>query len=141
MRFNVRYHISKLILIWAIIKLSSVVDPIKSQDPNPIIINSVDPCFCKTGIANGLPLHFRVLFRTFEFIFARPAEEGARCIVRAASAGRETHGQYVQSDGKLVYADFVTSEEGVKRGNYVWDLLCKKLEGLQPGILANLDTV
>jgi len=136
-----QYHISKLILIWAIIKLSSIVDPAKSQDANPIVINSVDPCFCKTGIADGLPLHLRVFFRTFEFIFARPAEEGARVIVGAASAGRETHGKYVQSDGKLVYSDLVTNEDGLRKENYVWDLLCKKLEKLQPGILANLDTV
>jgi hypothetical protein len=141
MRFNVRYNVSKLLLNWAIIKLSSIVDPLESQDPNPIVINSVDPMFCKTGIANGLPLQIKVIFKVFEFIFARPAEEGARRIVTAASSGRETHGQYLQSDGQLVYDDIVTSDEGVKRGNYVWDLLCKRLEELQPGILANLHTV
>jgi hypothetical protein len=128
-------------LNWAIIKLSSIVDPIKSQDPNPIVINSADPMFCKTGIARDLPLQIKVIFKVFEFVFARPAEEGARRIVTAASSGRETHGQYLQSDGQLIYEDVVTSAEGVKRGNYVWDLLCKKLEELQPGVLTNLRNV
>ncbi|KUL91072.1 hypothetical protein ZTR_00732 [Talaromyces verruculosus] len=133
-----QYHISKLMLNWAIIKLSSIIDPIKSQDPNPIVINSVDPMFCKTGIARDLPIQIKLIFKVFEFVFARPAEEGARRIVTAASSGRETHGQYLQSDGQLIYEDIVISNDGVKRGNYVWDLLCKKLEELQPGVLANL---
>ncbi|OKL63178.1 hypothetical protein UA08_01377 [Talaromyces atroroseus] len=136
-----QYHISKLMLNWAIIRLSSIVDPLKSQDPNPIVINSVDPMFCKTGIARELPFQIKLMFKGFEFVFARPAEEGARRIVTAASSGRETHGQYLQSDGQLIYEDIVTSDEGVKRGNYVWELLCKKLEKLQPGIMANLRAV
>jgi retinol dehydrogenase 12 len=94
--------------------------------------------FCKTGIARDLPLQIKVIFKVFEFVFARPADEGARRIVTAASFGRETHGQYLQSDGQLIYENAVTSYEGIKRGNFDWDLLCKKLEELQPGVLANL---
>jgi retinol dehydrogenase-12 len=142
--FDNRYNLSKLLLLYAIIKLASIIDPItndKSRDSTPIVINSLDPCFCKTGLAGELTGVYKAVFKSFEFLFARPAEEGSRLVVTAASAGRETHGGYMRAGVLQAYAPFITSEDGVKKSEYVWELLSRKLEQLQPGILANVNTV
>ncbi len=111
------------------------MDPADTADPNPIVINSVDPCFCKTGISGELSGGPRVFFKIFELIAARPAEEGARLVVQAASAGRQTHGLYMRAGAVQEYAPIARDDE---RATYVWELLCKKLEALQPGILQSL---
>ena len=142
--FDIRYNLSKLLLLYAIIKLASIIDPItnnKSRDTNPIVINSLDPCFCKTELAGGLTGGFKAVFKLFEFIFARPAEEGSRLVVIAASAGRQTHGEYMRAGALQKYAPFITSEDGVKKSNHVWEQLGRKLEQLQPGIMANVNSV
>jgi retinol dehydrogenase-12 len=77
----------------------------------------------------------------FTFLFARTAEEGSRLLVIAASAGRKTHGGYMRSGVLKNYAPFITSEDGVEKSQYLWELLGRKLENIQPGILTNLKTV
>jgi retinol dehydrogenase 12 len=142
--FDNRYNVSKLLLLYVIIKLASIVDPItndKSQDSNSIVINSLDPCFCKTGLAGELTGGFKVVFKLFEFMFARPAEEGSRLVVTAASAGRQTHGGYMRAGALQKYAPFITSEDGDAKSNTTWKQLGRKLEELQPDILANVKTV
>jgi retinol dehydrogenase 12 len=130
-----QYNFSKLLQLYATIKLSAIVDPPDTRDPNPIVINSLDPCFCKTGLsgeAKGLP---KLLFKIFEAIAARTAEEGSRLVVQTASAGRKTHGLYMRAGAVQEYAAIARDDE---KATYVWELLCKKLEKLQPGILGVL---
>jgi NAD(P)-dependent dehydrogenase (short-subunit alcohol dehydrogenase family) len=131
-----QYNLSKLLQLYAIIKLSAAVDNITATDPNPIVVNSLDPCFCKTGLADGLTGALRVGFRIFAAIAARTPEEGARLVVQTASAGRETHGLYMRAGAVREYAPNALDE---KKAAYVWELLCKKLETLQPGVLQNLE--
>lgn len=142
--FDERYNLSKLLLLYAIIELASIIDPATkttAPDSNAIVVNSLDPCFCKTELAAGIPLLIKPLFKLFEFICARPAEEGSRLVVVAASAGRETHGGYMRGGALQEYAPFITSKDGVEKSHYVWKVLSQKLDELQPGILANLNTV
>lgn len=142
--FDNRYSLSKLLLLYTIIKLASIIDPIakdKSRDSYPIVINSLDPCFCRTGLAGELTGGIKALYKVFEFIFARPAEEGSRLVVTAASAGRPTHGGYMRAGALQEYAPFITSEDGVKKSNHIWEQLGRRLEELQPGILAHLNTL
>ncbi|KAJ9142348.1 NAD(P)-binding protein [Pleurostoma richardsiae] len=130
-----QYNLSKLLQLYTVIKLSAIVDPVDSTNPNPIVINSLDPCFCKTGLSGGLTGVSKFLFRIFESIAARTAEEGSRLVVQAASAGRQTHGLYLRAGAVQKYAPIAQND---KRATYVWELLCKKLEKLQPGIMQNL---
>ena len=142
--FDNRYNLSKLFLLYVIVKLASIIDPMtndKSRDSNSIVINSLDPCFCKTELAGDLSGGFKAVFKLFEFLFARTAEEGSRLVVTAASAGRQTHGGYMRAGALQKYAPFITNEDGVKKSNYLWEQLGRKLEQLQPGILANVNTV
>ncbi|KAF7594140.1 hypothetical protein BBP40_009989 [Aspergillus hancockii] len=135
---NNQYNLSKLLLAYGIIKLSSIVNPItdKSRGSTPIVINSLDPCFCKTELTSELTGGFKAVFKIFEWLFARSAEEGSRLVVIAATAGRKTHGGYMRAGALQKYAPIIASEDGVKRTAYVWDAICKKLEELQPGITA-----
>ena len=139
--FGCRYNLSKLLLLYAIIKLASIVNPSakdESQDSNPVVINSLDPCFCKTGLAGELTPGLKLFFVVFAFLFARTAEEGSRLVVKAASAGKSTHGKYMRGGAVQEYAPFITDADGTKKSNYVWEQLSEKLEELQPGIMANL---
>lgn len=130
-----RYNLSKLLQLYIIRKLCTVVDPPSTTDSNPIVINSLDPCFCKTGLSTELKGVTRVLFKIFELVTARTAEEGSRLVMQAASAGRQTHGLYLRGGAVQAYAPIALDD---KRATYVWELLCSKLEELQPGILQNV---
>jgi retinol dehydrogenase-12 len=133
---NNQYNLSKLLQLYAAIKLSAVVDPVNTANPNPIVINSLDPCFCKTGLPRELTGALMLGFDAFAAVAARTAEEGARLVVQTASAGRETHGLYMRAGAVREYVGTALDE---KKGTAVWELLCKKMEKLQPGILRNLD--
>lgn len=104
-----------------------------------MVINSLDPCFCKTELGSDVTGWQKVLHAAFRAMFARTAEEGSRLIVIAASVGRETHGKYMRAGAVQEYAPFITNEQGVKRSEQIWESLCARLERLQPGILANLE--
>lgn len=129
-----RYNLSKLLQLYIIRKLCATIDPANTTD-NSIVINSVDPCFCKTELSADLKGVARVLFKIFELISARTAEEGSRLVVQTASAGIQTHGKYMRAGAVQPYAPIALDDE---RAAYVWDLLCGKLEKLQPGILQNI---
>lgn len=112
-----------------------MVDPPNTADPNPIVINSVDPCFCKTGLSGEMTGGPKAFFKVFETIAARTAEEGSRLVVQAASAGRETHGLYMRAGAVQEFNEIARDDT---RATYFWKLLSKRLEELQPGILENL---
>lgn len=131
--FDDRYNLSKLLLLYVIVKLASIIDP-------TIVVNSLDPCFCKTGLADDFTGGLKAVYNIFEYIFARSAEEGSRLVVTAASAGRQTHGGYVRAGTLQEYAPRITSEDGVENSNPVWEQLGRKLEQLQPGVMANVNT-
>lgn len=71
-------------------------------------------------------------------IFARSTEQGSRTLVHAASAGAETHGQYMSNCKVSPTAPLVTSAVGYQAQNRVWAELSQKLEGIKPGITSNL---
>lgn len=77
----------------------------------------------------------KTFFKIFEFLAARTAEEGARLVVQAASAGREMHGLYLRAGNVQAYAPIAQDEE---KAAHVWNVLRQRLEKLQPGILQNL---
>ncbi|KAF7553291.1 hypothetical protein G7046_g7137 [Stylonectria norvegica] len=129
------YNLSKLFQIYATIRLSALVEP--------VVINSVDPCFSNTGlgIANanidGLKLLLiKIGFGAFQAIFARSAEEGSRLIVQATAAGNESHGGYMRAGALEEYAPITLDED---KATAVWEQLCQRLEKLQPGVLKSLD--
>ncbi len=67
-------------------------------------------------------------------ILCRPAEVGSRTLVYGASAGPESHGQYVP-DCKITPTKGLTrGKEGLELQERVWEELKVKLEGIRPGV-------
>jgi len=64
---------------------------------------------------------------------ARTSEVGARTLVHGASAGPETHGQYVPDCKITKTVGLCKGQAGADLQNRVWVELCEKLEGIQPG--------
>jgi hypothetical protein len=74
--------------------------------------------------------------RLFVKAFARPTEVGSRTLVHGASAGAESHGQYVP-DCKITQTGGLTKgEQGRKLQERVWAELKAKLERISPGATA-----
>ncbi len=100
------------------------------------MINSLDPCFCKTGLGGELRGPLAPVLKLFRAVAGRPAHEGAALVVKAAAAGRETHGLYMRCGEVREYEPVVRDE---KKGADVWRVLGVRLEGLQPGVLRVLE--
>jgi retinol dehydrogenase-12 len=143
-----RYNLSKLLQVYVIRHLATLVFPITSTNNSssksklesafPITINCLDPCFCKTDLGRGAGGALKVAGKIFEFLFARTAEEGSRCVVIASGAGRESHGGYMRAGKLKEYAPKYLESEKEGYGDYVWEQVTKKLEAIEPGILAGV---
>lgn len=72
------------------------------------------------------------------FLLGRTTEAGSRNLVYAASAGAETHGQYISDCTTELPSEFVLSKEGYDVQNRVWAELCAKLEAIKPGVTGTL---
>ncbi|ETS82849.1 hypothetical protein PFICI_04725 [Pestalotiopsis fici W106-1] len=131
-----QYNLSKLLQLYAVIKMCAAIDPVEKTNLRPIVVNSLDPCFCKTGLVGGLTGVARIFFNIFQAMFARTAEEGSRLVVQAAAAGRKTHGLYLRAGEVQAYAPIALDNE---KATCVWETLCKRLEQIQPGVLENLN--
>ena len=67
-------------------------------------------------------------------LLTRPTEVGARTLVYGASAGSESHGQYLP-DCKITQTKGLTKgQAGTELQNQVWLELEQKLEAIRPGI-------
>ncbi|KAK5655828.1 hypothetical protein OQA88_5366 [Cercophora sp. LCS_1] len=130
-----QYNLSKLLQIFTIIRLSALVDTPGTTNPHTLVINSLDPCFCKTGLGSDLTGPLKFFMKVFQAITARTAEEGSRLVVQAASAGRVTHGKYMRCGEVREYHSIAMD---ARKTDEVWDSLCRRLEERQPGVLMNL---
>ncbi|GAB7353681.1 hypothetical protein MBLNU459_g4087t1 [Dothideomycetes sp. NU459] len=128
-RMSERYQVSKLLEVLTVRELAA-------QHPQsyPVIINTLNPGLCHSELARDLGFGMIV----FKFLLARTTEVGARTLVYAATAGAETHGQYLSNDTVTPPSKFVRSEEGAQAQKKVWKELSARLEAIQPGILNNL---
>jgi retinol dehydrogenase 12 len=122
-----RYNLSKLIQLYTLRKLATLVDPVDTTAEYPIIINSVDPCFCETGLSREVSGFTWVVVKAFAAIAARPPDDGARQVVHAASCGRETHGLYLRAGAVQAYKPIARDD---KKTEYLWDVLVKRLKKL-----------
>ncbi|KAL1644595.1 hypothetical protein SLS61_008645 [Didymella pomorum] len=129
-----RYFISKMMEVlvvraWADRKPASQI---------PVTINFVNPGYCKSALTRDMPFAMKVVQTIMDPIFARTTEQGSRTPVHAASAGAESHGQYMSNCQVAPVAPLVTSAVGYQTQNRVWAELSQKLEGIRPGITSNL---
>ena len=78
----------------------------------------------------GESLPVRILTK----IFCRTAEVGARTLVHGASAGPDTHGQYVPDCKIKPTKGLTVGKKGRELQERVWEELGLKLEGIREGV-------
>jgi len=125
-----RYNVSKLL---EVLLVRALVDNVGQN--YPVIINTVNPGFCHSELMRDVGVAGAVA----KFVMgARTTEVGGRTLVNAASFSRASHGQYLGDCSVLAPAQFVTSEEGEREQERVWNDLGVVLEKIELGILKNL---
>ncbi|KAF2462744.1 NAD(P)-binding protein [Lindgomyces ingoldianus] len=85
-----RYAATKLIgLVWA-------KELAKRISSDQVIVNAVNPGFCKTNLMGDASGMMKYMTKCFSICLGRSAQDGARCVVDAAIAkGPESHGRYL----------------------------------------------
>jgi NAD(P)-dependent dehydrogenase (short-subunit alcohol dehydrogenase family) len=130
-----RYNLSKLVLLLGYRKLAEEVRRSSAQEQNPVILNFVNPAWCKTelfrvddgGIGGRIGLA----------LIGRTAEEGSRTLVHGAvAAGEETHGKYVSECRVKPESSWAPSAESAQVEKRLWTELVGILEEIQPGVTA-----
>jgi len=132
-----RYNTSKLLEVFTIRSLAKQMQegPHASE---PIVLNTVNPGLCHSSLARDIVGVKGLFFALFKLILARTTEVGSRTLVAAASAGDESHGQYMSDCVVVPPSEFVRSEEGQKTQQRVYEELMDILEKIQPGITKNI---
>ncbi|KIX98477.1 uncharacterized protein Z520_05778 [Fonsecaea multimorphosa CBS 102226] len=133
-----RYFLSKLIVMLLVKYLASMLTKAADKDPanKPlVVINNVAPGLCKTNLfQNFATPPTKALVR----IIGRSSEHGARTLVHGATAGRETHGQYLSECRVKPYSAFVKSAEGDQTARRIWQELSALYEEVKPGCTQEL---
>jgi len=116
---NGRYFLSKL-LVQLCVQEMAIQNPNSERSsgvPN-VIINCPSPGWCKTPL-------FRqddggAIGRNMLRLIGRTGEIGARTLVSAITAGRETHGQYLSESQVKNASVWVRSNEGKRVQKEIW---------------------
>jgi len=97
---------------------------------SPVIVNAVNPGYCKSHLSRNFTLLVRVLIKIVEPLLARTTEEGSRQLVWAAIGGGgrefELRGGYVDKASLQEVSDYVLSDEGAAMQTRIWvrDTFC-----------------
>lgn len=129
-----RYFASKLLEVFVCRQLVAL-HPYPSF---PVVINYTNPGVCRSEAmreATGLKA---VIVRVITALLARTTEVGSRTTVHAASAGPDSHGQYLSDCDVVPPSKFVLSQEGQDTQVRVWNELKERLDAVQPGLYNNL---
>ncbi|KAH9479740.1 Short-chain dehydrogenase/reductase phmF [Psilocybe cubensis] len=129
-----RYQTTKLLNILLVRALS------ERLHRKPLITNSANPGFCKTGLRRNLPARARFVMWVMDGLFGRTADDGARVFVWAALGGEEEgrrdelRGAYVDLCSVKEPSDYVVSKEGREAGDKIWDDLIEELVKVEPKV-------
>ncbi|KAM3083937.1 hypothetical protein ACMFMG_001955 [Clarireedia jacksonii] len=122
-----RYNVSKLLAIFVVKKLAALL----LVGSSGVIVNCVAPGFCQSELGRE---YDSLVARVFTRILGRPTEVGARTLVYGASAGSESHGQYLPDCKMKLTAGLTKGDAGAELQERVWQELRRKLEAIQQGI-------
>jgi retinol dehydrogenase 12 len=126
---NDRYPVTKLLEVCVV---REWVQLYMSND-YPIILNTVNPGLCHSELGREVGLPLMIL----QALCARTTEMGSRALVNAASAGRDTHGEFMWDCRIKTPAQLVVGPEGPDLQKRVWDELREILEEIEPGVTNN----
>lgn len=92
-----RYPLSKILITQVIRYLGSSVAP---MDRTGVVLNVLCPGLCTTSLDRHAPEAFRTKLAADRAEYGRTAEQGSRTLLHGATAGAESHGQYL-SDARI----------------------------------------
>ncbi|EIM87335.1 NAD-P-binding protein [Stereum hirsutum FP-91666 SS1] len=126
-----RYMTSKLIAIYCFLEIAS--RSFSSSAP-PVIINYVNPGFCRSSLDRDMKGN--VITSIFKLLLQRKTEVGARTLVHASVAGKESHGQYLCDclvhPSPVDRSDLVAERDELQKK--IWSEMTMKLEKIEPGV-------
>ncbi|KAF7355534.1 Short-chain dehydrogenase/reductase family protein [Mycena sanguinolenta] len=125
-RALMRYSDSKLLVSMWVHELG------KHVDPSLVIVNNVCPGMVKTNIDVNQPWWVRRIMGPLRWLAGRSTEVGARTLINAISAGKETHGEML-FDFTVWRNKFLEKEQGQKMEKKVWKETLAAAETSAPG--------
>ncbi|KAL2177945.1 uncharacterized protein P884DRAFT_222463 [Thermothelomyces heterothallicus CBS 202.75] len=132
-----RYMTTKLLDILIMQELAAQLDA-ASAGASPIVVNAANPGLCKSSLFRNVFLIGQFFLAILTFVLGHTSEQGARALLAAAAGGRKTHGKYVDCGKVDDPSPFVLSKEGKVVQKRVWDELMEILDGIEPGVSANV---
>jgi retinol dehydrogenase-12 len=130
-----RYNVSKLLEILAIRELA----PAMTASGKPkVVLNTLTPGFCHSELMRHALFPLNLLAWIGKLLIARKTEMGSRTLVWAASAGEESHGEYMVDCKPRAPSKWVTSEKGKKTQSRFYGELLAYLEAIEPGVTNNI---
>ncbi|KEF52195.1 uncharacterized protein A1O9_11822 [Exophiala aquamarina CBS 119918] len=127
-----RYFFSKLPVMLLVKYLASVLEKSAVQGHDnkpPVTLNNVAPGLCVTNLLRDFSMAEKMVVR----MIGRSSEHGARTLVHGATAGPETHGQYLSECEIKDASPFVRSTEGDQTAERLWLELVDIYEKVSPG--------
>jgi NAD(P)-dependent dehydrogenase (short-subunit alcohol dehydrogenase family) len=88
-----RYPLSKVVQLLAAKHLATLI-PVSRTG---VILNNVNPGFCKTELSRHLPPEIRQPMIENHEKYGRTAEHGSRTLLHGAVAGEKSHGKYLDA--------------------------------------------
>ena len=126
-----QYPISKLLEVFAVRHIAER----NSATELPITINLVDPGLCQSELGRHYPSWG---FFFIKLVLARSTEVGSRTLMHAGSAGKASHGQYLEDCEISEPTAWVSAAEGKEVQERIWDELKVKMERICPGVTTNV---
>ncbi|KAJ6557032.1 hypothetical protein DFH09DRAFT_987146 [Mycena vulgaris] len=120
-----RYPDSKLLVSLWVHSLA------KQTDPSVVMTNSTCPGMVEADMSHQ-PWWIRNIFYTLFWVRGRSQEVGARALVNAVSAGKETHGEMLW-DYTVWQNPFLEVDLGKKMEKRLWEETLTAAESIMPG--------
>ncbi|KAK6212822.1 hypothetical protein LQW54_004911 [Pestalotiopsis sp. IQ-011] len=132
-----RYYDTKLMQVFVVRELAA---RLKASGKPLVVLNLVDPGYCQSELlrTKEWELPIRIMMAVADRALARTADMGARTYVMAASAGRESHGLYLEDCGFSTPSPFVETNEGRELQGRIFGELVEILDRVEPGIWDNV---
>ncbi|RDW66931.1 NAD(P)-binding protein-20 [Coleophoma crateriformis] len=133
--FGERYQVTKLIELFFIRELALRINA--SKKPK-VVVNCMTPGVCASDFFRDPSFIMRITMPIMYKLLARTTEVGARTLIAGASAGIESHGEYMADGVVASPSNLVLSAEGKDLQTRLWDQTIQRLENIQPGISSNI---
>ena len=132
-----QYPLSKLLVQLCARELASIVSTQNQNRKNHVIVNVVNPGWCKTDLFRDKndPLPVRMMLS----LVGRTAEEGSRTLVHAVAQGENSHGKYLSESQVKPESVFMRSDAGEHMQKRLWKDLVLRLKGIDAEIAGFVD--